>query len=99
MQERVTSIICDNQGSITLAKNPAYHLYTKHIDVQHHVIREKMEKGEICLKNRPTEDMIANVLTITLTIDRHQGLTRAMGLQTFDYLQSGSVKVKALGCS
>jgi hypothetical protein len=33
----------DNQGSIALAKNPEHHRRTKHIDIHHHFIREKVE--------------------------------------------------------
>ena len=43
VQERPTTIICDNQGCIVLAKNLKHHSHTKHIDVQHHFIREKLK--------------------------------------------------------
>eukprot|EP00253_Pinus_taeda_P033126 PITA_33126 len=33
-------IDCDNQSAILLAKNPAYHSKTKHIDVQYHFVRD-----------------------------------------------------------
>ncbi len=99
VQEGATSIMCDNQGCIALAKNPTHHSRTKHIDIQHHFIREKLETGEICLNYCPTEDMMADVLTKALAKDRHQALTRAMGLQVFDYSQSGSVEGRALDCS
>ena len=38
------------------------------------------------------------VLTKPLTKDRHQALTKAMGLEAFDYWQSGSVERRALDC-
>jgi hypothetical protein len=31
---------CDNQGVKSLMKNPTQHVRTKHIDVQHHFVRE-----------------------------------------------------------
>jgi hypothetical protein len=31
-------IWCDNQGAISLTKNPTQHAQTKHIDVQHHFV-------------------------------------------------------------
>ena len=37
-QDGATSIMCDNLGSIWLAKNTTHHLRTKHIDVQYHFI-------------------------------------------------------------
>jgi len=99
VQGGATSIMCDNQGCIALAKNPTHHSRTKHIDIQHHFIREKLESEEICLNYCPTEDMIADVLTKALAKDRHQALTRAMGLQVFDDSQSGSVEGRASDCS
>ena len=99
VQEGPTSIMCDKQGCITLANNPIHHYRTKHIDVQLHFIRERLENREICLKYCPTEDMIADVLTKPLAKDRHQALTMAMGFEAFDYSQSGNVEGKALDCS
>ena len=89
----------DNQGCIALAKNSTHHSRTKHIDVQHHFIIEKLENQEICLKYCPIEDMIVNMLTKPLTKDRHQALTRAVGLEAFDYSQSESVGGRTLDCS
>jgi len=36
--KKVMVIRCDNQGAISLTKNPTHHARTKHIDVQHHFI-------------------------------------------------------------
>jgi hypothetical protein len=92
VQVGATSIMCDNQGCIALAKNLTHHSCTKHIDIQHHFIREKLESGEIGLKYCPTQDMVADVLTKALAKERHQNLTRSMGLGVLDYLQSGNVE-------
>jgi hypothetical protein len=63
------------------------HFRTKHINVQHQFIREKLEIYIICWKHCPMD-----VLTKTLANERHQALRKAMGLQAFSYLQSGSVE-------
>ena len=96
VQEGATTIICDNQGCIQLAKNPMHHSRTKHIDIQYHFIREKLEMEEICLSYCPTEHMIADVLTKALAKDMHHLLSRAMGLEFFDNSQSENVVGKAL---
>ena len=70
VQERPTSIMYDNQECTTLVKNPTHHSYTKHINVQHQFIKEKLENQDICLKYCPTEDMIADVLIKPLAKDR-----------------------------
>ncbi len=47
MEEKKMMVIqCDNQGGISLTKNPTHHARTKHIDVQHH-FRKRVENGEV----------------------------------------------------
>ncbi len=62
-------IRCDNQGAISLTKNPTHHAQKKHIDV-HHFVRERVENrevqfeyGEVQFDYCPTEHMVADVLT------------------------------------
>nr|GEU34309.1 retrovirus-related Pol polyprotein from transposon TNT 1-94 [Tanacetum cinerariifolium] len=43
-QKKIT-LFCDNQSALYLARNPAFHSKTKHIRVQYHFIREKVEEG------------------------------------------------------
>ena len=68
--EEATTITSDNQGCMSLAMNPTHHSQTKHIDVQHHFIREKLETRVIELKYCPTKHMVANVVTKVLARDR-----------------------------
>ena len=35
-------IHCDNESAVKLASNPVFHARTKHIEVRHHYIREKV---------------------------------------------------------
>ena len=58
----------DNQSSIALANNPVHHARTKHIDIQHHFIRNEVMEGRIDLTYIPTEDMIADGLTKPLSL-------------------------------
>ncbi len=60
-------IQCNNQGAISLIKNLVHHARTKHIDLQHHFVRERVENGEIQFEYCPTEHMVANVLTKALS--------------------------------
>ena len=58
---------CDNQGAIQLAKNPAFHSRTKHIDIQYHFIREKVEKKEVQLEKVDTTENSSDFLTKAVT--------------------------------
>jgi hypothetical protein len=91
-QKKATLIMCDNQGAIALMKNPIHHSRSKHIDIQHHFIREKVEVEVIEMKYISTERMVADVLTKALAKPRHEVLRKEMGLTLFNNKQSGSVE-------
>ena len=80
-EHTATTIYEDNQSSIALAKNPIHHARTKHIDIQHHFIREKVESGEVDLEYMPTEDMVADVLTKPLPRPKFEKLVIQMNLR------------------
>ena len=61
-----TTIFEDNQSAIALAKNLVHYARTKHIDIRHHYIREKLESGDIRFEYIHTSDMVADMLTKSL---------------------------------
>ena len=79
-QVGATIINTDSQGSLALAKNPTHHSRTKHIDIQHHFVREQIELQTIELQYCPTEEMTADVLTKPLARIKHSKCTYALGL-------------------
>ena len=71
----------DNQGALALARNPEYHARTKHIDIQHHFIRDLVTSERIYLEYCPTTEMIADIMTKGLQRIAHEKHTQAMGLK------------------
>ena len=71
----------DSQGAIALAKNPEHHKRTKHIDIQHHYVREQVAAGTVVMPHIGTEDMVADMLTKPLAADRHATLAGKMGVR------------------
>src|SRR3954470_4767509 len=65
-QSTPTLIYEDNQSCIALAKNLVHYTRTKHIDIQHHFIREKVQSREIELEYISTDKMIADALIKSL---------------------------------
>ena len=78
---QATVIYCDNQGAIALAKNPQFHARTKHIDIQHHFVREKVNEGAVQLKYVETNDQVADGLTKALDKIKFEKFRKAIGLE------------------
>jgi hypothetical protein len=84
MEEKKMMVIrCDNQGAISLTKNPTHHTRTKHIDVQHHFVLAWVENGEVWFEYCPTEHMVADVLTKALSKEWHHKLINMFRLEIF----------------
>ncbi|CAL9004267.1 unnamed protein product, partial [Prunus brigantina] len=54
---------CDNNSAIDIAHNPVQHDRTKHVEVDRHFIKEKIEKKIIRLPFVESEDQLADILT------------------------------------
>ena len=76
-----TIIFSDSQGSIALSKNPEHHARTKHIDIQHHFIREQVALGTVSFKFISTDVMAADILTKGLSKNKHQEMVKLMGVK------------------
>ena len=74
-------IHCDNQGAIALGKNPQAHARSKHIGIQWHYQREKIEDGTVELRYIPTDQQIADGLTKPLSKDKFLAFRNAVGLE------------------
>lgn len=75
-----TTLLIDNQSAIALARNPVFHGKMKHIAVQHHFIRQKIQDDVISAEYIPTDDQTADALTKALPRVKHDAFTRALGL-------------------
>ena len=62
----VPHIFCDNQGSLSLSKNPQMHKRSKHIDVHYHFVREKVDEKQVTISYIPSKNNIADIFTKAL---------------------------------
>ena len=56
-------LYCDNKSAINIAHNPIQHDITKHIEIDQHFIKEKLESGLICTPYISSRNQLADVLT------------------------------------
>ncbi|XP_071719225.1 secreted RxLR effector protein 161-like [Rutidosis leptorrhynchoides] len=56
-------ILCDNEAAIAISENPVQHDRTKHVEIDRHFIREKLDDEIISLPSIRSEDQLADILT------------------------------------
>lgn len=74
-------LYCDNKSAIIIAHNPVQHDRTKHIEVDRHFIKEKLDSGLICTPFASTKDQLADVLTKGLPNNVFQDLISKLGME------------------
>jgi len=61
--EAPMSLACDNKSAISIAHNPVQHDWTKHVEIDWHFIKEKLENGLIATKYIPSRLQLADMFT------------------------------------
>nr|GEZ53041.1 hypothetical protein [Tanacetum cinerariifolium] len=75
-------LYCDNRSAIALHCNNAQHSQSKHIDIQHHFIREQVEKCVVELYFVTTDYLLADIFTKALPMERFEFLLQRHGMKT-----------------
>ncbi|RVW34590.1 Retrovirus-related Pol polyprotein from transposon RE1 [Vitis vinifera] len=73
-------MMCDNQATISIAKNPVHHDRTKHVEIDRHFITEKVTNETVKLNYVPTKHQTADILTKALPRPNFEDLTCKLGL-------------------
>jgi hypothetical protein len=73
-------LFCDNKSTIAIAHDPVQHDRTKHIEIDRHFIKEKLDSGLICTPFVSTSDQLADVFTKGLSAAAFQQLICKLGM-------------------
>ncbi|SGY12350.1 BQ5605_C011g06477 [Microbotryum silenes-dioicae] len=91
-QAQPTVIQEDNAACIQIAKDPVDHMRTKHFNIAHLFVRERVASGEAELEYCPTHVKAADIMTKPLGFQRFDQLCALLGMVSLVSLTGGSVR-------
>lgn len=84
-------LYCEKKSTINIAYNPVQHDWTKHVEMDRHFIKEKLESGLICTTYVSTNNQLADISTKELANPSFHSILGKLGMENICCLAWGRV--------
>ena len=81
--EELMRLHCDNKASISITYNPVQHNHTKHVEVDRHFIKEKIDNSLICTPFVSSKMQLADIFTKGVSNPSFNLVTCKLGMKIF----------------